>query len=311
MKKSLIFLITLCMCLFTGTAAYAGALEETTADSSTPRLMISEYKLSADYVTPSEEQTLTVTFKNCSSKKALSNIMLSISDDSGEIKTVGVQNKYVERIYAGGSYTWEIQIVASQTASIGEHILNVSAEYEDKYYNSFSSSGYVSVNVNQQAALEFNGLILPANMYQNASDSITVDFMNSGKCTVKSCKIELAIDGVETGGTVYVGDIEQGESTSVEINLLAIAETTGETKGTATVLWQDEMGNESSETVEIFTNIKEPVAVQTEQDADDGPEYKFWYLFLASGVLIGAAAGAAVPIAVQAKKTRRQDEARL
>ena len=161
-KKILTAFISLCVCLSFTFVAYAGGDEEITQDSSTPRLIVTDYELSSDYITPNSKETLKVTLKNYSSKKALTNIILSINDESGEVKTTDVGYKYVNCIYAGSAYVWEIELQASKTATIGEHNLTLTAEYEDKYYNSYSTSDTVGVTVNQEAKLEFDGLTLPS-----------------------------------------------------------------------------------------------------------------------------------------------------
>ena len=87
--------------------------EPTTEDNSTPRFMVTSYELSEKSLSPEKTAVLKVTFKNYSTTKALYNIKFSLEDPSGDILTVGMPTKYVKSVYAGSSYTWEIELKLS------------------------------------------------------------------------------------------------------------------------------------------------------------------------------------------------------
>lgn len=83
MKKLLSILLSLMMCIGLSVAAFA----EEIPDNSTPRFMVTDYKIENGFITPSENRTLEITFKNYSKTKPLYNIKLTLSDASGEIET--------------------------------------------------------------------------------------------------------------------------------------------------------------------------------------------------------------------------------
>lgn len=310
MKKLSIFIITLLMTLSIGTVAFADDKAETTVDASQPRLMVTSYKLDGDSVSPDKNSTLEITIKNFSSTKSVRNIKLSLLDESGEIKADGTGTQFVERIYSGSTYTWSIPIVVSKTAQIGEHKLSLNMEYEDKYYTAYSSSDTLIINVKQSVSLDYDGILLPAKATQNSTETISPVIMNTGKSTIRNCKITFDIEGLNSGGTVFIGEIPASESKTGTANLRVSSDMLGKTKGTATITYEDEFGESYSKTADLSTTIVEPV-VQVEEAEEEQKKYPLWWAFALAGLTIGGTIGFIIPTAIHAKKQRKEDEMRL
>ncbi len=322
MKKIIIFLMTLALCLTFSFPVFADeedepesettTQEQTTVDSSQPRLMITDYELSSDSLSPSETSELKITFKNFSSSKAVNNIKLSISDESGDISATGMPTKYVNCIYAGSTYVWTVELTASKIAKTGEHKLSVTAEYEDKYYNAYSSGDVISLNIRQTPDVAYNGIQLPSKLVQGDTQSITVKLMNTGKTVLRNCRVDFKIDGLSTSGALFIGEIPEAESKEGTANLRVDKDALGEVKGTATVYYEDEFGETFTQTADISTVIEKKVEV-AEKPEEEKKENKnpLWWLFLAGGLAAGGAAGFAIPTAVRSKKQRKEDELRL
>lgn len=321
MKKFSVFLICFILCLSFSAAAYAAEepseqpesyAEETTVDASQPRLMVTSYKLSQASVTPDSKATLEITMKNYSNTKALKNIKLSIADETGEIKTEGMPTAYVDHIYAGSTYTWKLNLTASKTAAIGEHILAFSAEFEDKYYNAYSANDNIAVTVTQSPSLDFDGVQLPVKATQGDTQTVTVKLMNTGKANLRNCKVDFAVEGFESAGTLFIGEIPAGESKDGSTNLRVSTDVLGEVKGKATVSYEDELGEVYTKDVEVSSLIEEKVEVaQTEEEEEPKSKYPMWWLFLIVGVVAGGAVGFVIPTVIHSNKQRKQDELRL
>lgn len=56
--------------------------------------------------------------------------------------------------------------------------------------------------------------------------------MNTGKGKISNCKIDFESDSMNSGGTVFVGDIAAGESKSANLNLRISADKLGNATGT-------------------------------------------------------------------------------
>lgn len=316
MKKALIFILTIIICF--GFAVYAYAEEtdipsepETTQDASQPRLMVTSYKIEGGSVSPEKEAELQITMKNHSSTKAVSNIKLSILDETGDIKADGMGTEYVKIIYAGGTYTWKVPVIVSKKAETGEHHLTVTMEYEDKYYTAYSTTDTLSVNVKQTVSMDYDSLQLPSKVNQGDTETISPNIINTGKSTIRNCKIDFDIEGLESGGTLFIGEIPAGESKNGSANLRVGTDKLGETKGTATITYEDEFGETYEKTVDLSTNIEEKVEVAEQEQVEEEKKNNLWWLFILIGLATGGALGFGIPAAVRAKKQREEDEMRL
>lgn len=316
MKKALIFILTIIICC--GFAVYAYAEEtdipsepETTQDVSQPRLMVTSYKIEGGSVSPEKKAELQITMKNHSSTKAVSNIKLSILDETGDIKPDGMGTEYVKIIYAGGTYTWKVPVIVSKKAETGEHHLTVTMEYEDKYYTAYTATDTLSVNVKQTVSMDYDSLQLPSKVNQGDTETISPNIINTGKSTIRNCKIDFNIEGLESGGTLFIGEIPAGESKNGSANLRVGADKLGETKGTATITYEDEFGETYEKTVDLSTNIEEKVEVAEQEQVEEEKKNNLWWLFILIGLAAGGALGFGIPAAVRAKKQREEDEMRL
>lgn len=298
------------MCFGFTLTAYAGGEEkETTQDASTPRLMVTDFKVEGGSLMPNKKSTVTITLKNYSKTKYLKNIKLSINEESGDIKPVGTGNKFVDIIYAGSTYTWEVELTASATAGIGEHEITVSSEYEDKYYGSYSGSDVIRVNVKQTVGLDFSGVQLPVKVYPDDTTTMEISIMNTGKSNIRNCKIDFDIKDLESGGTTFVGEIAAGEQGSASANL-RVGKELGDTEGTVTITYEDEFGKSYTKKQKVNTTVVErPVEPETEEE--EQPKYPLWWAFLLGGIALGGGVGSAIPIAIYSNKQRKQDELRL
>lgn len=310
MKKLLLFVLTLTLCLsFTFTALASGTEKETTQDMSQPRLMVTEYKVEGGSISPSKNKKLTVTFKNYSQSKVLKNIKLSLLDEGGEIETVGMPTKYVPVIYAGSTYVWELTIKASKIAQIGEHKLTVSSEYEDKYYNAYSGSDVISVNVIQSVGIDYSGVQLPAKLFAKDTATMEITILNTGKSNVRNLKVDTDIKNLNSGGTTFVGEIAAGEQGTASINL-SVGTELGDIDGKVIITYEDEFGKKYKKEAAVSSVIIEkPVEPQTEEEKE--AKYPLWWAFLLGGLVAGGGVGALIPISINNSKKRKEDELRL
>lgn len=316
MKKVFAFLLVVVLSLSFCMTAYAAeeketetAEAETAMDSSQPRLMVMDYEVKD--VKPNKKTNIKIKFKNYSSKKSVSNIKLSIADESGEIKPEGTGVQFVSRIKAGSTYTWETALTASPTAQIGEHKLTVTAEYEDKYYSAYSATDTLLVNVKQTVGLDYDGIVLPKKVTQD--DTVTIEFnlMNTGKSKIRNARLTFDIDNIESGGTAFVGEIEAGENGTGTANLRVSKDYLGETKGIITLRYEDEFAKEYKTEIPVSTAITEKIEISEKEEEEEQSKYPLWWVFMLVGLAVGGGAGFAVPTIINANKQRKEDELRL
>ena len=315
MKKILSLFISILLCFGIAipcVTAFAddGTDTETVVNSSVPRLMLSSYSVDGDYISPSEQTELSLTLKNYSRDKAIYNIKLSLSDDSGELRFDGTGTSFVQKINAGASYTWKIKAGAAANAVIGAHKLTVTSEYEDEYYSAFSNSDTVTVNVKQLTELSYDGIVLPSKLTEESSSSISVILMNTGKSVVKNARVSLDVSGITTGGILFIGEVPVGESKSSAINFNVNSGVTGEIKGTATLTYENDFGEEFTQSIDLLSTV-EPKKEVTGEEVEEKSKYPLWWLFVLVGFAVGGGVGALIPILIHSYKQRKEDELRL
>ena len=310
MKKFLTFIFAMIICMSFAVPAFAQE-EETTQDASQPRVMLSSYSIADDCISPDKEKEIEIVIKNYSSKKAVSNIKLSLTEESGDIKAKGTGTKYVNKIGANSTYTWKVPIIASKTAQTGEHKLTLNVEYEDKYYSSYSSTDVISINVKQSVSLDYDAVQLPVKVTQGNTETISPNLMNTGKSAIRNCKLSFDIDGLESGGVLFIGEIPAGESAAGSTNLRVSSEKLGDVKGTVTISYEDEFGKAYSKTVDVSTVIEEKKEVADEKEKEEEKKNPLWWLFLIIGIAAGSGIGFGIPAIIRSNKQRKEDEKRL
>lgn len=310
MKKFLTFIFVFLLCCSFAVPAFAEQ-EETTVDGSMPRVMLSSYSIEGNSISPDKEKEIEIVIKNYNSKKAVYNIKLSLTEDTGDIKPEGTGTKYVSKIGAGSKYIWKVPLTASKTAQTGEHKLTLNVDYEDKYYSGYSSTDVICLNVKQTVALDYDSVQLPAKVTQGNTETISPNLMNTGKSLIRNCKLSFDIDGLESGGVLFIGEIPAGESAAGSANLRVSSEKLGEVKGTVTISYEDEFGKAYSKKVDVSTTIEEKKEVTEEEKKEEEKKNPLWWLFLIIGMAAGGGIGFGIPAIIRSDKQRKEDEMRL
>lgn len=311
MKKIISFLAAMIILLSFSATVYAEEMEQETIDGSTPRVMLTSYKIEGDSISPDEEKTVEIVIKNFSKTKSISNIKLSLSEESGDIQPVGTGTKFVNKINANTSYTWSVPVTASKTAVTGEHKLMLSVEYEDKYYSSYSATDVISINVKQPVKLDYDAVMLPVKVTQGNTETVSPILMNTGKSLIRNCKLTYSVEGLESGSALFIGEIPAGESVTGSANLRVSTDKLGEASGTVTIYYEDEFGETYENTVDLSTIIEEKIEVKEEPGEEEERKNPLWWLFILIGLAAGGGLGFGIPTAIRSSKERKEDEKRL
>ena len=280
--------------------AKKAAKKKATQNASRPQLIVTSYSLDGKYVSPSKSANLSVILKNESKDKSIKNLKLTISEEKNDIKFKR-ETFFVDEIKPKGTYTLNIELTAAKTAEIGEHKLVLASTYEDKYFTSFESSDNVLINVKQKTALDYDGIILPKKLTQDDTATMEVN-----------AKISFDIDGLETGGVLFIGVIKAGESKTGSANFQVSSSKLGDVKGTATLSYEDDFGKSYCESISLSSTIIKKKAVKSDSDMDKKKsKFSLWWLFLLIGLAIGGGVGAIIPISINLSKKRKEDDLRL
>lgn len=284
--------------------------KEEKPDESAPKLMVTGYELDKEYITLGEKTLLKITVKNTHASRNVSNIKFSLSEESGEITPSGMGTAHIKNISAGGTYVWEVELTASHTVSVGEHRFNVSAEYEDSNYRSYSSSDTLRLNVRQNVKLKYDSAILPKKVVQGDNQTVTINLMNTGKSTVYNCTIDFDIEHLQSGGSTFVGNIESAQTGIGTANLRVDSNFEGEVKGKITITYEDDFGEVYTDTVDVSTVIEKKVE-QLEIKEEPEKNNSLWWVFIIIGLVVGGGLGFGIPWLINDKKQRKEDDLRL
>ncbi len=284
--------------------------EPKTVDNSQPRLMVTDYQIEDGYISPEATKKITITIKNMHPSKSVSNIKLSLSEDTDEIRPTGMGTKYVSSIGADKYYSWVVELKAVHTATVGEHRLSFSCEYEDGNGSGYSANDILRVEVRQPAELTFDGAKLPVKVVQEETVTLNINLMNTGKTTLYNCKVDFDVEGLDAGGSSFVGEIQPQQSATASANLLVDSHKTGEVKGTITVTYEDTFGKEYTLTHDVKTVIEKKV-VKAQKQEEEEKKNPLWWLFLLGGFVVGGGLGFGIPVAINSRKQRLKDEERL
>lgn len=284
---------------------------EETRDSSTPRLMATSYTVQNGFVSPGEEASISVVFKNTNEKKSVKNLKLSFSESSGEIIPIGMGTCFIKEISAGGEYTWAFGVSASYNSLSGEHTACVSAEYESDGGGSYTAADTLRIPVRQTVELTYDGAVLPEKATAGDTVTLNINLMNTGKSTLSNVRLSFDVSGLRSAVTTFAGTVPAGESKSVSANLNVDEGTLGEVSGSMKIYYDDDFGEPHELTAELFTNIEKKVTAAESTPSEKEKKYPLWWLFLLTGTLLGAALGAGISVSIQAHRQRVIDEQTL
>ena len=179
---------------FTLNVASKNQTAEPTNNNSKPYLMVTDYTVEGGSITPGESRNVSVCIKNTNPSNAVSNIKLSLAEESGEIIPEGTGTAYVAKIGAGGTYTWSVALTAANTAKTGEHTVKLDMEYEGGSNSQFTASDIIRLPVRQSVKLDYSGAQLPAKTVQGETVTLSINLMNTGKSKLYNCMISCDID---------------------------------------------------------------------------------------------------------------------
>lgn len=285
-------------------------IPEITEDVSQPRLMVTSYSVEGDFLTPENVGVISISLKNTHNSKSVKNIKLSLSEELDEICPEGLGTKYVSNISAGSTYTWSVNVETVHNAIVGVHKMNFICEYEDKNGTPYSENATLRVEVRQPVKLTFDGANLPVKVVQEDTVTLNINLMNTGKSTLYNCKVEYDIEGLQSGGSSFAGEIPVSESKTATANLRVDSEKTGNVKGTIKITYEDAFGKTYEQTAEVKTLIEKKV-IKAEKTEEEEPKNPLWWLFILIGLVVGGGAGFGIPFAINSKKQREEDEKRL
>lgn len=276
---------------------YGGGSSSGETPTFSPKMIVQSCEVSKDgipakdEILAGDEIILKITLLNTSSSEKIRNMTVTVSEDSQYLDLLSeTDTVYVDTVLAGDtcvvSYKYKIQASAPQ----GQYEMMLTLDYADSKGNSQNAGGKVRLTVSQPVKLQFDPLVLDSEV--EVADVVTagIQAMNLGRIKVHNVRAVIEADGLIPEGTLFIGDIEPGTtaSGSVNISVTSLSQGTalyGETKGTVTMLYEDEDGNSYEESMEFVTNIKSPFS-DTSVEPEDNTNQWWVMMTIIGGVLV-------------------------
>ncbi|MFI3202397.1 MAG: hypothetical protein R3Y54_12920, partial [Eubacteriales bacterium] len=145
----------------------SGSLEGTGSEGqmSKPRVIVKGFQTTPEEVYAGDVFIVDLFVENTSSRTAVSNMQVDLKatpEGSGDtqyeafLPTSGSNTVYVKSVSAGGTATVSIEMTAKADLAQKPYILNVSMEYEDAQYNTYTSDASVSIPIKQESKFDMS-----------------------------------------------------------------------------------------------------------------------------------------------------------
>ena len=283
---------------FTGFNVYNPDEEDEDDDEdptrSVPRIIISDYSLSADppIVMANSEFDLTLTLTNTHSSRAVSNIRVTWQVSGGMVgggtpgstpptgatfTPVNSSNTFfIDNIPPQGSIQHNMRLFAIPDAAPGNHTITVAFEYEDAEGNPFDATEDIGINVRQMSRLEFPGINIQE--FANIGMPVQVNFnvLNTGRATLYNLRVWIEGEGIDASGADEIfGNFASGDFNFFWGNFFPLEP--GSTTVRVMASYDDAMGERHYETREFNMEIMGGFDMDMDGDFSfiGGPDFDF------------------------------------
>ncbi len=303
---------------------------EAEGGTSTPRVIVTGFKTEPEEVHAGDTFKLTIYLKNTSMRTSVSNMLVNLSaptegmdaDSSyaAFLPTSGSNTEYITSIGKGATTELTIEMTAKADLTQKPYQIDVNMEYEDEDYASYSSTADVSIPIFQTARFELSKPeILPASISVGNEANIMFSLYNTGKVTLHNVKVYFEDDTV-SGGEVFLGKIEAGATSSVDVMVTGAAPSEDDDIITVVISYEDETGKVSTYEQEMELNVTEDMSAMGDMEMypGDGMDYEEYEeegspipIGLIVGIVIVLIIAAVVVIIVKKRRSKKADEERI
>lgn len=278
----------------------------------TPRVLVEDYEFSKDEICAGDTVSVDITLRNTNSGKRLRNMLVTAAAPKEYISLTAKNDSiYVDSVDAGGTAVMTYEFKVSDVIPQGNYSLELAIEYADSDGNSYNANETVDFYVRQPVCLETDSVSMPPEVV--VSDVVTggLQAINTGKSKVYNVRAVITADGLRADNTVFIGDIEPGQSalgeTSIYVSSMSEGdEMYGVTKGTVTWYYEDEAGVEYTDTHEFYTRIQSPFSENTHDKVEDNPG-QWWIIMLVIAAFIGVFALYMLAVNMRRRKQYRDN----
>lgn len=259
-------------------------------NSSQPRLMVAENSLRANALEAGSSMPWNVTVQNCSNKRAVENIKVTLLCESKDI--VFEKNAwYFEKTAANASMDLSQHLTVAKKAAADPIQVQFQIEYEDDKGNAYTSTEEVRLLVRQPQHAQLTNLSFPAQVYASDTEFLNFQVQNTGLSAIYNVKVRVEAKGLFPQQELFLGNIEGGTSADGEQKVFVGTldmdaqgnvleeggEKYGDTSGFVILSYEDEQGEATEQKVELHTTIREAETVKLEIE-EQKPKTNQWWI---------------------------------
>lgn len=252
--------------------------------------------------------TAEITLVNTSSSNGVVNMSAAVSAPGEYLTLLSPSDSvYVDSLGAGETCRVSFDYQIGADTPKGQYDLELTLDYADAKGNVYTGSGKAKLSVSQPASVQFDPVVIQPELEVGDVTEVQIQAMNTGRSKVYNVRAVLNADGLTPQGTIFIGDMEPGTvmagSTQVSVGGLSGNDTYGATEGTITFYYEDEAGDERTETQSFTTEITSPFTQSTEEEKDEPGQ---WWIIMA--VIAAILCICASILAVRRWKGTKRDE---
>jgi len=235
------------------------------ARTSTPRIIVSDFRSTPMIVQAGHEFDLEIEFLN-TSDRVVRNIMITLSVEDeittgqsnerrGSVFTpVGRSNTFfINRIEPGATVTEHITYFTLPDAPPRNYVINVLFEYEDEDNHPFEASGAIGINVAQVTRFDTTEIFLPDFAMAFQPIFINFEIFNTGRVTMSNLMIRVEGDFSAQQSTVFFGNLNPGAMDFYDNVLTPLGE--GIVEGAIVISFEDDTGQQIEERREFSVEV--------------------------------------------------------
>lgn len=240
-----------------GDAVYSGGGGgEASGNGSVPRVIVTGFTTNPADVKAGSDFTLTLHLKNTSKSSRVGNMLFELeapTEGSDEQTTApaflpssGSNSIYLDGIAANGTADISIDLNAKSDLVQKPYSINVSMKYEDANASQIEASSSISIPVKQDARFEFSEFeITPESIAIGEEANVSCNLYNLGRIKLYNAKAIFEGEDIKKNET-FLGNLEPGSSTSIDVMLEGIQATQGDGQVKMTLSYEDEAGTVST-----------------------------------------------------------------
>ncbi len=242
-----------------------------------PVLLIESGMMSPTETEGSATVTLSVSLGNVGQIEAR-NVRISATPTDGDVQlTSDLNGKFLETLAVGDTAEASFTFRVSRHALEGDHTVQVSVSYEDKYGGNYSETGMYRMHVAQPVELAYDPVKLPESLTSGDTFTQIIYVYNPSCATAYNVRAVLNVDGLICS-SAYLGNIApQGSADkelSVFVTTLSGSSKYGDTWGSFELHYESEDGEEQMLYQDLKSTINEPVKITDEEKVKQEQEQK-------------------------------------